>query len=124
MMLLALFSWWYTAGWAELAKRVGRHVQSMWEFFSVTDLARTLFSPFHQISAGSVQGSFDTQMRAFGDRLFSRIFGAFVRTMFIFIAAVAAVCISIVGLVQLLLWPVLPLLPVIGVVLAAMGVTL
>ena len=124
MMLLALFSWWYSTGWANLAVRVGQRVETVLEFFSVSELARTLFAPFHQISAGRVQGSFDAQMRAFGDRLFSRVFGAFVRTVFIVIGLVGALLAAVAGLVQLVVWPVLPFFPILGVVAAVMGLGL
>jgi hypothetical protein len=121
MMVLALFSWWYTAGWARLAKRVGVRVESVLESFSVALLARTLFDPFRQISAGGVQGPLGVQMRAFGDRLFSRVFGAVVRTLFIFMGIIAALLAALIGLVELLLWPLLPVLPIVGLILSLSG---
>jgi hypothetical protein len=121
MMIVALFSWWYGAGWARAAKRVGGRMEAMLEAFSVALLARTLFSPFRQISAGQVRGSFDAQMRAMGDRLFSRFFGAFVRTLFILIGLGGAALAGIFGVIELILWPVIPFLPVISVVLALTG---
>jgi hypothetical protein len=122
MMLLALVSWWYTTGWARLVARIGHRIESVLESFSVGLLIRTLFDPFRQISAGAAQGkSLDAQMRALGDRLFSRIFGAFVRTLFIVIGLVLAILAGVVGIFQLLFWPLLPLLPLIGIILAVMG---
>jgi hypothetical protein len=123
-MLFALVSWWYTAGWARLVNKISHRIESVLESFSVGLLIRTLFNPFRQISAGAAQGkSLDAQMRALGDRLFSRVFGAFVRTLFIIIGVVLSVLAGIVGILQLLLWPVVPLLPVIGIILAVMGWT-
>jgi hypothetical protein len=121
MMLLALFSWWYTTGWAELARRVAGRVERTLQSFSVGLLAKSLFSPFRQISADNVQGSFDVQMRAFGDRLFSRFFGAFVRSFFILFGFVGALLTGAVGLVQLAVWPLVPALPVLGFALAFVG---
>jgi hypothetical protein len=68
-----------------------------------------------------VHGGFDAQMRAFGDRLFSRVFGAFIRTLFILIGLFAAFLVGLIGAVQLVLWPLLPFLPVVGLVLSLMG---
>ncbi|HJQ08402.1 MAG TPA: hypothetical protein VJ836_02865 [Candidatus Saccharimonadales bacterium] len=121
MMLFALFSWWYTAGWAGVAKKVGDRVESMLETFSVYLLARTLFAPFRQISAGQVSGSFDVRLRAFGDRAFSRVFGAFIRSIFIIMGAIAALLAMLLGLVQVAVWPFIPLLPLAGLVLAMSG---
>lgn len=125
MMVLAMLSWWYTAGWARLAKRVGSRINATLETFSVGLLLRTLFTPFRQISAGAARGnSLDVQLRAFGDRLFSRVFGAFVRSLFIIIGLLTALLTAVIGLVQLLVWPLLPCAPVIGVALMAAGVHL
>jgi hypothetical protein len=122
MMIVALFSWWYGAGWARAAGRVGSRMQIMLETFSVALLLRTLFDPFRQISAGQVRGSFDTQLRAMGDRAFSRVFGAVVRSIFIFIGVVGALGMGLFGLVVLIVWPIVPFLPLIGILLMTMGV--
>jgi len=121
MMIVALFSWWYGAGWARAAGRVGGRMKAMLEAFSVALLLRTLFDPFRQISAGQVRGSFDAQLRAMGDRLFSRVFGAVVRSLFIFIGLVGALLAGIIGLIELIVWPVVPFFPIIGIVAAVMG---
>lgn len=122
MVVVALFSWWYGTGWARAAKRVGGRMRLVLETFSVALLLRTLFDPFRQISAGQVRGSFDTQLRALGDRLFSRLFGAVVRSIFIFIGLMGALLAGIMGLVELVVWPLVPLFPIIGVALMLMEV--
>ncbi|HSX29528.1 MAG TPA: hypothetical protein VLE73_03135 [Candidatus Saccharimonadales bacterium] len=122
MMILEVISWWYGAGWARVASRIGGRVTTILEAFSVGLLLRTLFDPFRQIDAGGNGGkTVQDQLRAFGDKLFSRFFGAGVRGLFIVIGLLAALFAVIVGVVQLLLWPFIPLLPVIGVVLALLG---
>jgi hypothetical protein len=124
MMLLALVSWWYTTGWAEVARRVVGRMGRVLEAFSVGLLFKTLFAPFRQISAGGVQGPMAVQLRAFGDRLFSRFFGAVVRGIFILFGLIGALLAGLFGLVQLLLWPLLPVLPLVGLLLMLMGWTL
>ncbi|HEX7963298.1 MAG TPA: hypothetical protein VF466_01770 [Candidatus Saccharimonadales bacterium] len=124
MMIVALFSWWYGAGWARAAKRVGGRMQTMLETFSVALLLRTLFDPFRQISAQQVRGSFDTQLRALGDRLFSRVFGAVIRSIFIVIGILGALGAGLVGVIELVVWPLVPFFPIIGVALLLAGVKL
>lgn len=121
MMIVALFSWWYGVGWAQRTKRSGTRIQLALEMFSVSLLLRTLFDPFRQISAGQVRGSFDARMHAFGDRLFSRIFGAVVRSLFICIGVVLALFTGLFGLLELVIWPVIPLFPVMGLILMVIG---
>jgi hypothetical protein len=124
MMFLALVSWWYGAGWARLAGRISRRMQGVLETFSVALLLRTLFDPFRQISAGQVKGSLDTQLRAMGDRAFSRVFGAVVRSLVILVGLLVTLLTGLVGVLQLIAWPFVPVLPLVGVVLAAMGVSI
>lgn len=121
MVFLALFSWWYTTGWAALARRVLGRAGGVLQTFSVGLLARTLFAPFRQISAGSVQGPLNAQVRALGDRLFSRLFGAVIRSFFILFGLIGALLVVLAGLVQLLLWPLVPVFPLAGVVLTLVG---
>lgn len=97
----------------------------MLESFSVELLARTLFDPFRQISAAQVRGGgLDAQLRAMGDRAFSRVFGAVVRTLFIVLGLLAALLAGVIGVLQLVLWPLVPLMPLIGIGLAVLGLTL
>lgn len=121
MLALALFSWWYTTAWKNLAQQIERRVDRCLDFFSVGLLFRTLFDPFRQISAGSVRGSMDVKMRAFADRSFSRVFGAFVRSLFIVLGLLSSAVLIIVGFVQLVIWPIVPLLPLIGIAGFALG---
>jgi len=121
MLALALFSWWYTTAWKNLAQQIERRVDRCLDFFSVGLLFRTLFDPFRQISAGSVRGSMDVKMRAWADRTFSRFFGAFVRSLFIVLGLLSSAALIIAGFVQLIVWPIVPFLPLIGIVEFALG---
>lgn len=121
MLALALFSWWYTTAWKNLAQQIERRVDRCLDFFSVGLLFRTLFDPFRQISAGSVRGSMDVKMRAWADRTFSRFFGAFVRLLFIVLGLLSSAVLIIAGFVQLIVWPIVPLLPLVGIVGFALG---
>lgn len=124
MFLVGIFQWWYGAG-------LGKHMRSSYtailrtaDFFSVTLLAKTLFAPFRQISAASVQGPLPVQLHAFFDKLFSRCIGAVFRTMMILIGLVAILVRTFVSGLSIFFWAILPLTPIIGAGLWLMGVDL
>lgn len=124
MIVLALFSWWYSEGWTKLARKVDERTDAVLGFFSVGTLFATLFAPFRQISAGHVQGAPGMQMRAFFDRLFSRFFGAFLRGIMIVVGLVLALLSGLLGVAQLIIWPLVPLMPIVGLVLTSKGLLL
>jgi hypothetical protein len=124
MFLVGIFQWWYGAGWRRHARLSGLGILRTADFFSVGLLARTLFNPFRQISAGRVDGPLPVQLSAFFDRLFSRVIGGIIRTGTIFIGLFVILLRSVWTLVSIVLWTLLPLFPVVGVVLWLGGVTL
>lgn len=121
MLAVALLKWWYGVGWLTLMRRVGVSVQNVLNFFSVGQLAGSLFAPFRQISAGRVQGPLGVQLRAFGDRLFSRGIGAVVRSLLIVFGLLIALLSGVWGLAVMIIWPFLPLLPLSGLFLMLNG---
>lgn len=116
MLLVALFSWWYTTAWASLGRRIEQRLAKVLNFFSVGMLLQTLFAPFRQIAAGKTQGTMNDQMHAWADRTFSRFVGAFVRTIFIVIGLFTMIFVLIFGFIQMVLWPLIPLLPILGII--------
>jgi hypothetical protein len=121
MVIISLFSWWYTTGWMALIQKGSRRVESVLKFFSVPLLLTSLFAPFRQISAGRVNGPLGAQLRAWGDRLFSRFIGAFVRSFLIIIGLLIVSLVSAMVLIAALLWPLLPAAPIIGLLLIGGG---
>lgn len=122
MVIFSLFSWWYTTGWLTLTHKCARQLQSVLKFFSVTQLLGSLFAPFRQISAGRVDGPIAVQLRAFGDRVFSRFIGAFIRLMLIVVGVAVMVLMAVFCLLFIVAWPALPLAPFIGLLFAGRGV--
>lgn len=118
---MGILSWWYGAGWRFQARKQRIRLASVADFFSITLLLKSLFAPFRQISAGKVRGPIGLQLRAFADRLVSRVIGAIVRTIIIIIGAVALLLMTVIGLLLLLAWAVVPILPLGGMVLMAIG---
>lgn len=121
MIIWGMLTWWYTEGWHQCLLRAKERLDSVMDYFSIGLLLTTLFAPFRQISAGSVQGPVDVQMRAFVDRLVSRFIGAVVRLIMIGAGVVAILLNIVVSIVLLLGWMLLPLLPLAGMVLFIVG---
>lgn len=94
---------------------------SIYDYFSLDLLLRTLFSPFRQISAGSVRGPIGVQLRALVDNLISRIIGGIVRTIVIVIGSVTLLLSCTLGLVRIVVWPLVPVLPVVFIMFALAG---
>jgi hypothetical protein len=122
MLLMSLFSWWYTNGLKKEAIYLARAMGGSLDFFSIGLLIKTLFAPFRQIDAGkAVEAPFDIQIRMFFDRLLSRTIGAFMRTIVVFIG-IAALAVQLVGsLLAIAAYSLLPLLPIVGIVMFIIG---
>lgn len=123
MLIMGLISWWYGPGWKQQFSSFVEHVARMYDYFSIDLLAKSLFSPFKQISAGHVSGPIGVQLRAFADRMLSRVIGAFVRTVTIFVGLIAIFLAVVWNLLLLIMWGLLPLLPILCIFLAIIGWT-
>ncbi len=121
MLFVSLMSWWYGAGIALVIRKIRSWLASMYDYFSIDLLLRTLFAPFRQISAGRVNGPIGIQMRAFFDRAFSRMIGGFIRSMMIIFGIVALLLTVMAGVLYLVMWIVMPLLTIAGLILALTG---
>lgn len=123
MFIVGILSWWYSSGLVARIAAVRGRIESMMDYFSIDLLLRTIFSPFKQISAGSVSGPIGIKLRASLDRLFSRCIGAIVRTILIVVGIVGILFTCIAGILLILSWLLIPALPFIGVILALIGWT-
>jgi len=121
MFLTGILSWWYGSGLLGRVHITKDRLTASADFFSVGLLASTLFSPYKQISAGSVKGSLNDQMHAFFDRLVSRFIGAFIRSFIILFGIIAMIIQAVFGVVVLIFWLVIPLFPVVGLILMVIG---
>ena len=117
MVIVGILSWWYGRGLAEQIAKIRAKLMASFDYFSIDLLAKTLFSPFRQIDAGKVRGPIGVQMRAFFDRLFSRIVGGVVRTIIMLVGVVWMASIGLVSLVGLAVWLCMPLVPFIAAAL-------
>lgn len=118
---MAFFSWWYGAGWRHQVTKMSDRLLGLTDTFSISLLLKTFFSPFRQISVGSVNGPLGVQLQAFFDKLISRIIGAFVRTAVIIAGSIVLAFFAIWAVLRISMWPFLPILPIVGVILWAIG---
>jgi hypothetical protein len=121
MLITAFLFWWYGHGWIQQVGSVRDMLARNFDFFSIDLLARSLFSPFRQISAGKVQGSIQVIFQAWLDRVISRLIGAMLRTTIIFVGITSLLVMSLIAATRVLLWPLIPALPVIFVILMLSG---
>lgn len=120
-MVKVFFTWWYTLGWAHQIERIKYDLRFLANFFSIKLLCRTLFSPFHQISAND-QGRFiGDKISAWFSRGFSRVYGAIVRTFTILFGIFALLLTVIWSIIRLIGWAIMPFTVIIYVVIALMG---
>ena len=121
MLFVSLLQWWYSDGWRRRAKIVSAQIAGMIDYFSIDLLAKTLFSPFRQISAGKIDGPLGVQLRAFADKLISRVIGAMIRTVLLIAGMITIALTALFGMVILIIWAIVPVLPLVGIILAGMG---
>lgn len=121
MFIAGLLGWWYGAGWRERMRMIGARLLRVFDYFSLDLLVKTWFAPFRQIGTGEVQGSLGDQLRAFGDRLVSRMIGGVVRTIMIIVGMLVLTTVAVAGVIEGVLWMIVPLLPVAGAILFAIG---
>ena len=123
MFIVGILSWWYGAGLMARVTAVQAKIASIMDYFSIDLLLRTIFSPFKQISAGSVSGPIGVKLRALLDRIFSRIIGAVVRSMLIIVGTVGIILTIVLGSLLILSWLLVPVIPFAGVILTLIGWT-
>lgn len=122
MPLISLLRWWYGRGWRDQYDLVRNRLAAVADFFSISQSARTLFSPFKQIDAGSAgQGSIDVLLRAWFDNLFSRVFGAVLRSILILVGCLVLVVEALFGILRLAGWPLVPFGPFVMAPLTMIG---
>ena len=121
MFLVGILTWWYGDGWQARIRIIKERLVASADYFSIGLLVTTLFSPYRQISAGSIDGPLAEKMRAFADKLISRCVGAIVRTV-ILIAGLVAMFFQITfGALEIAIWPLIPLFPAIGLIMMIIG---
>jgi len=121
MFLVGILSWWYGKGWVSRVHMINSRLKISVDTFSIGLLFKTLFNPFRQISADATGRSLSEKMRAFFDRLLSRVIGFIVRSFMICFGFIFIALQALFGIFILMAWLVLPLLPLFGLIAMAVG---
>ena len=121
MFIVGMLSWWYGAGWRQRVHVAQGQIEGVYDYFSIDLLLRTLFSPFRQISAGSVRGPIGVQLRAWFDQLISRTIGFIVRSLMIIVGSMTLFLTSVVQGLMIVAWAFVPVAPIVGIVLGLVG---
>lgn len=111
-MLLLYLRWHYIGALKELILAWKNFLWFGLRFFSVPLLLRTYFSYWKQFHRPYRSRGFDPQelLRVFGENLFSRVIGAFVRTFFLAGALLFELFVVGAGAVIIALWIIFPFL--------------
>jgi hypothetical protein len=123
MFLVGILSWWYGNGWRQRFTLLKERLGATADFFSIGLLAKTLFAPFRQISAGKVSGSAKVQLQALFDQLISRLIGAIARFCLMIVGLIVLVIQLAWSAVVLVVWVLVPILPIAGIITAILGVS-
>lgn len=107
MFIPSFFAWWYGHGWGLVANSFRSRLKGVIDEFSVSQLAHTLFAPWRRIityPGASLQARF----RAWGDNMFSRVVGFFVRFFVLIAALISVLLVTVFTAIELIVWPLLP----------------
>lgn len=121
MFTVGLLQWWYGTGIRDQFVRATDRIAALYDYFSIDLLARSLFAPFRQISATKVSGSIEVRLRAFIDRLVSRMVGTVMRAILIVVGIIGIIFTTILNVIWVLVWVILPIVPFVGVTLMLAG---
>ncbi len=123
MLIVAFLRWWYAPGWAFAFKRlISGRLTNVANFFSIKDLAKTLFAPFRQDSIELKNAPAGLRIQALGENLISRFLGLLIRLSLIAVGLISLIFTLLLGLVLFLAWPLLPLSPLVAIILIQLKV--
>ncbi len=124
MLFIHMLQWWYGSGWVWITQQFFvRRVGRVASFFSVGDLAKTLFAPFRQDNLNTKGAPIGLKLQAFGGNIISRVLGFFIRLVLIILGLLSIIIVVILGVCMAIIWPLIPLGPIIAVVLWIVGLS-
>jgi len=121
MFLVGILSWWYGSGFVRRIRIAKDRLKNIADFFSIRLLLKTLFAPYRQISADATGESLGDKMRAFFDRLLSRVIGSIVRTFMIILGLISITIQIVFDVAILVFWLIIPFMPAIGLIMMVIG---
>ena len=118
MIIAEMLGCWYSRGWIWIAQQVYVvELKRIFEFFSVSDLLKTLFSPFRQDYIDTTKAPIGIKLQVFGSNLISRMLGAMIRITLISAGLISATLFIIAGFLFVIAWPFIPIMPILAVIL-------
>lgn len=92
------------------------------QFFSVTDLLKTLFAPFRQDYIDTERAPISVKLQALGTNLISRMIGFLIRIVLILCGVILVGVNTVLGLAIVVIWPLLPFAPLVAGLVALLWV--
>lgn len=109
MIIVSFFIWHYTLGLSYALAGAVEFVKGIFNYFSVSDLLKTLFSPWHSIAERYGRGfALGEYLMVLLGNIVSRVLGAIVRTFVIACGLIATICAVAGAAVFLLFWILMP----------------
>lgn len=121
MHFVALVSWWYGSGWLDQIGLIRERFSRVADRYSLSLLLRTFFSPFKQLDAYGGGDGLNARLKAWLDRLISRMIGAMIRSFMMVVGLIAIAIEALIAVLRLFVWPLIPLTPLIGLILVLIG---
>ncbi len=121
MVLFNFFIWWYSVGWTRVPKEIRRKSRFILQYFSLTIILKTLFSPWKRDITYASSKAIEDRFHALLGNLVSRFIGFLIRIIFMLIAVLGVVLIAVFGGILYIIWPLLPLSPLLFIYLGVFG---
>ena len=123
MIISDAVRWWYARGWSWAAQQFFVvYTKKAIDFFSISDLLKTLFSPFRQDSMNTQNAPIGVKLQALGGNIISRFFGFFIRIVLIITGLLSILAGFITGLAAVIIWPLIPAAPLVSIILMLLKV--
>ncbi len=119
MFLVGIMSWWYKDGILNRVRIAKNRLVVSADLFSISLLIRTMFNPYRQISADTSGASLSEKIRAFFDRLLSRVIGSVMRSFMVIFGSIVMVLQVLFEILTMIIWLFMHILPVLGAILMA-----
>lgn len=107
-----LISWWIYHAPKNLFRAILQVIKNSYNYFSITLLAKTLFSPWRRDVVNPVNPSLQDRLQIFVMNLFSRIIGAIVRLITIIIGLIIIALEFLFGVIVYIAFVFMPFLAI------------
>jgi len=115
MLLFSMLGWWYSRGWAWITRHllITRNKRII-QFFSVSDLLKTLFAPFRQDAVDTKRAPLGVKLQSLGGNIISRFLGFLIRLVLIICGLLLVALNTALGICLIVIWPLLPFAPLVA----------